>query len=303
MSSSELTCISLEDIALYAFLKISRSTMLLKKNSSTQSLKVIFHSCFLLILYINLLEDCKKALSISQDVERKSMEFFDVVKKRRSSRKFTDKIVPDEVMKKSFEAAILAPNSSNLQTWDFFWVRDEQKKKKVMEFCFNQSAAREAKEIVVVTADPMQWRRSNPEIIKYVEEINAPKLVQMYYKKLVPITYRVGVFSCLVPFKWLMVFLTGLFRPVTWRPTSLRDLQEISIKSAALAAENFVLALEAQGFSSCMMEGHDEKRILKLLKLPGSARTVMVLGIGEPSERALWGEQFRLPLESVVHEV
>ena len=106
-------------------------------------------------------------------------------------------------MKKSFEAAILAPNSSNLQTWDFFWVRDEQNKKKVMEFCFNQSAAREAKEIVVVTADPMKWKRSNPEIIKYVEEINAPKLVQMYYKKLIPITYRVGVFSCLVPLKWI----------------------------------------------------------------------------------------------------
>ena len=85
--------------------------------------------------------------------------------------------------------------------------------------------------------------------------------------------------------------------------TSFRDLQEVSIKSAALAAENFVLSLEAQGFSSCMMEGHDEKRILKFLGLSKSARTVMVIGVGEPSERALWGEQFRLPLESVVHEV
>ena len=44
----------------------------------------------------------------------------------------------------------------------------------------------------------------------------------------------------------------------------MRDLQEIAIKSAALGAENFVLALEAQGFSSCMMEGHDESRVLKL---------------------------------------
>ena len=83
----------------------------------------------------------------------------------------------------------------------------------------------------------------------------------------------------------------------------MRDLQEIAIKSAALGAENFVLALEAQGFSSCMMEGHDESRVLKLLGLRSPARTAMVIGIGEPSERALWGEQFRLPLEEVVKEL
>ena len=231
------------------------------------------------------------------------MDFFETINKRRSSRKFTDKSVPDEVMKKSFEAAIKAPNSSNLQTWRFWWVRDQEKKKKLVEFCFNQSAAREAKELVVVTADPDLWKVSNPEIIKYTDRINAPRLVKFYYEKLIPMTYRVGWFGVFTPFKKLSFFLTGLFRPITRRPGSMRDLQEIAIKSAALGAENFVLALEAQGFSSCMMEGHDESRVLKLLGLKSPARTAMVIGIGEPSERALWGEQFRLPLEEVVKEV
>ena len=231
------------------------------------------------------------------------MEFFDVINKRRSSRKFTSKDVPDDVMKKAFQAAVRAPNSSNLQTWNFYWVKSEDKKKSLVDYCFKQSASREAKELVVVTVDPNLWKRSNPKIIKYVEEVKAPKLVKFYYEKLVPVTYRVGWLSCLVPFKWLSIFFAGIFRPVTWRPVSFRDLQEIGIKSAALAAENFVLSLEAQGFSSCMMEGHDEKRVLKLLNLPRSSRTVMVIGIGEPSDRALWGPQFRLPLEDVVHEV
>ena len=97
------------------------------------------------------------------------MEFFDVVKKRRSSRKFTDKAVPESVMQKSFESAILAPNKFQSSNLGLLLGRDEQKRRKVVEFCFNQSAAREAKEIVVVIADPMNWKRSNPEIIKYVE--------------------------------------------------------------------------------------------------------------------------------------
>ena len=231
------------------------------------------------------------------------MEFFDVINKRRSSRKFTNKDVPEDVMRMAFDAGVKAPNSSNLQTWNFYWVKSEDKKKCLVEYCFKQSAAREAKELVVVTVDPNLWKRSNPEIMKYLDEVQAPKLVKFYYKNLVPISYRVGWLSCLVPFKWLSIFFAGLFRPVTWRPASFRDLQEIGIKSAALAAENFVLSLEAQGFSSCMMEGHDEKRVLKLLKLPRSSRTVMVIGVGEPSDRALWGPQFRLPLDNVVHEV
>jgi nitroreductase len=236
-------------------------------------------------------------------LEVRKMDIFETINKRRSSRKFTDKLVPKEVMQKSFEAAVKAPNSSNLQTWRFWWIKDPSKKKKLVEYCFNQSAAREAKELVVITADPNLWKISNPEIIKYAERINAPKLVKFYYEKLVPITYRVGWFGVFTPFKKLSFFITGLFRPITRRPGSMRDLQEIAIKSAALGAENFVLSLEAQGFSSCMMEGHDELRVLKLLGLRAPARTAMVIGVGEPSDRALWGEQFRLPLEEVVKEV
>jgi nitroreductase len=230
------------------------------------------------------------------------MDFYQTVEKRRSSRKFTSKDVPRDVMIRAFEAAIKAPNSSNMQTWDFYWVKSENNKKNLVKYCLGQSAAREAKELVVVIADPKLWKRSNPEVIKYTDEVKAPKLVKTYYQKLIPFTYRWGVLNCFAPFKWAMNSLVGMFRPTVRGPYTKRDLQEIGIKSAALACENFVLSLETEGFSSCMMEGHDEKRIKKMLRVRGSARTVMVIGVGEPSERALWGHRFRLPLESVLHE-
>ena len=70
---------------------------------------------------------------------------------------------------------------------------------------------------------------------------------------------------------------------------------------AALAAQNFVLAITAQGGATCMMEGFDESRVRKLLKLSSSSRVVTVLGIGFEAPRGTWGPQFRLPLEQVVH--
>ena len=42
------------------------------------------------------------------------MDFFEAVENRRSVRKFTDKEVPEEIMRKCLKAATLAPNSSNL---------------------------------------------------------------------------------------------------------------------------------------------------------------------------------------------
>ena len=57
------------------------------------------------------------------------MDFFEVLKKRRSVRKFTDSEVPEDVMRKCLKLSLLAPNSSNIQPWEFYWVRNLEKKR------------------------------------------------------------------------------------------------------------------------------------------------------------------------------
>jgi nitroreductase len=231
------------------------------------------------------------------------MEFFDVVSKRRSIRKYTPEKVPEEIIHKAFNAAILAPNSSNTQTWNFYWVKSEDQKKKLIHFCLDQSAARTASELIVITADPALWKRSQKPLIDWVESVNAPKVVITYYRKLIPFTYRWGFMNLWGYLKALMTFGVGLVRPVPRGPNTLQELQVVAIKSAALAAENFVLAISAQGFSTCMMEGFDESRVKKLLKLPYSTRVAMVISVGRESDRGTWGPQFRLPQSEVVHIV
>ncbi len=107
----------------------------------------------------------------------------------------------------------------------------------------------------------------------------------------------------MAPLKFLIASAVGLFRPMTRGPYSRRDSQEVAIKSAALAAENFVLAMTAQGFQTCMMEGFDECRVKKLLKMSRSERVLMVIACGEAATNGTWGPRFRLPLESVVKRI
>lgn len=230
-----------------------------------------------------------------------NLEFFEVVQKRRSIRRFTEQQISDDLILKALEAAILAPNSSNTQTWDFHWIKSAEMKSELVKICLDQSAAKTANQLVVVTADPKLWKRSQQSLIEWAERSKAPKGVKMYYEKIVPLMYRWGFLNLLAPIKSLMYFSAGLFRPTPRGPASRRDSQEVAIKSAALAAENFVLAVTAQGAATCMMEGFDECRLKRLLKLKSSARILMVIGIGYEAERGTWGERERLPFNEVVH--
>jgi nitroreductase len=230
------------------------------------------------------------------------VDFFETVKRRRSIRRFKPDAFPDEMVEKAFEAAVLAPNSSNTQTWDFHWVKTEEKKKKLIHACMSQSAARTASHLIVATIGTNKWRRSQKPLIGWVRSITAPKKVILYYEKLLPFIYTVGIFNILAPLRWLFFNITNIFSPIMRGPYTDRDLQEIAIKSSALACENFVLAISAQGGATCMMEGFDEWRVKRLLGLGWNERVVMVIGVGYESERGTWGPQFRLPISEIVHK-
>lgn len=56
------------------------------------------------------------------------MEFTEVVKNRRSIREYSDKPVPEDVLKRVLEAARIAPSGRNAQAWKFVVVRDAAKR-------------------------------------------------------------------------------------------------------------------------------------------------------------------------------
>ena len=65
------------------------------------------------------------------------MAFIDLVKKRRSVRRYAAKPVPREVIDRCLEAARLAPSACNSQPWNFIVVDDETLKNKLAGAAFS----------------------------------------------------------------------------------------------------------------------------------------------------------------------
>ena len=88
-----------------------------------------------------------------------SSEFQSIVDYRRSNRKFNPTItIPDEVIKRSLERAILSPNSSNMQLWEFYWIASPEKLNEFIPLCMGQSAAKTAQQMVVFVTRKDKWR-------------------------------------------------------------------------------------------------------------------------------------------------
>jgi nitroreductase len=87
------------------------------------------------------------------------MEFFEVLKLRRSTRAFTDEAVSEYEIVKLLEAARLAPSAGNIQPWVFVVVRDADMKGRLAEAALNQSFIKKAPVVIVVCADPDRSRQ------------------------------------------------------------------------------------------------------------------------------------------------
>ena len=86
--------------------------------------------------------------------------FDEIVHKRRSIRKYDSKAPFDSIaVERSLERAILAPNSSNLQLWEFYRVKTPSKKKELAKYCLGQRAATTANELIVFVTRKDKWNK------------------------------------------------------------------------------------------------------------------------------------------------
>ena len=88
-----------------------------------------------------------------------SEEFDKIIHYRRSNRSFYPKIeVKDEVIERSLKRAILAPNSSNMQLWEFYWIKSTEELARLTPLCLNQSAAK-SKHMVVLLPEKTSGKK------------------------------------------------------------------------------------------------------------------------------------------------
>lgn len=233
--------------------------------------------------------------------------FFDVIEARRSVRIFDQESHFDhQVVQKCLEASTLAPNSSNLQLWEFYRIPESSPLKKPLDqLCMKQKAASTARELVVVVTRRDKWKIRTKENLEYIKETykNSPgrkqKQALAYYGKLIPKLYSKYPFWSFL--KKIIAWFVGLKRPMV-REVSEADIRVSVHKSAALAAMTFMYAMKAEGYDTCPMEGMDSLRVKKLLKLPKAAEISMIIGCGKGLPEGVYGERFRLPNHKVIFE-
>ena len=235
-----------------------------------------------------------------------SAEFETIIQRRRSNRRFDENTpVPDAVIEKALQHAILAPNSSNMQCWEFYWIRSTEEKEKFANYCLGQGAAKTAQQLVVFVTRGDLWKKrakwNRDRILQSIQ--GEPNKLQKrgldYYGKLMPLAYANDPIGILTFVRRTMSFFGGLTKPFM-RFGGKADQRITVHKSCALAAENFMLSIAAADFDSCPMEGFDAKRVKKALQLPCGAEVNMIIGVGKGTAEGVWGPRFRVPYEEVV---
>ena len=235
-----------------------------------------------------------------------SSSFEEIIQRRRSNRKFDANIeVPDDVIVRSLERSILSPNSSNMQLWEFQWIKDPALKESFTALCLDQNAARTSKQLVVFVTRKDLWKqRAAWNYNKIKEGINGePNTAQKrgldYYGKLMPLAYRSDIFGITTLVRRALCFFMGLRKPFM-RFGGDADQRVTVHKSCALAAQTFMLSIAAEGFESCPMEGFDAIRVKRALGLPAGAEINMIIAVGKGTEAGVWGPRFRVPYNEVV---
>jgi nitroreductase len=239
----------------------------------------------------------------------KKLSATEAIRYRRSVRVQSDVPIDSALVKACIANATLAPNSSNMQLWEFYHITSEEANKNIKAACFNQPAARTAQQLIIPVVRMDLWKQRiqalkedliagfekakerNPEkeakAIAYLDD----EMPEIYQKKSWWENFRLQ----------RNIRQQGKTKAV-YREVSACDLRIIGQRSTALAAQNFMISMAEVGYDTCPMEGYDSLRIKEILGLPDTAEINMVIGCGIRAENGIYGDQFRLPLEDVYFE-
>ncbi len=234
--------------------------------------------------------------------------FFEIVEERRSVRVFDQESEFDHsLIEKALEAAILSPNSSNLQLYQFIRVPETSPiKDKLAQLCMRQKAATTARELVVVVTRRDLWKSRAEANYSYISSVTQNqsekkrKQALSYYGNLIPKLYSKYPGWTLI--KKAIALFVGLKRPMV-REVGETEVRISVHKSAALASMTFMLGVKAAGYDTCPMEGFDSKRVKKLLKLSSGSEINMIIGCGKGLPEGIYGDRFRVETSNLVIEM
>ena len=179
-----------------------------------------------------------------------SESFYLEVKKRRTVREFSDRLIPDEVIRNALLAAATAPSGANMQPWHFVVVTNPEIKKEI------RKAAEKEEKTFYQRRAPEEWLRAlqplgTDENKPFLE--TAPCLIVVFLKK------------------------------VTVDEEGREHKNYYTTESVGIATGILITALHLSGLATLTHTPSPMKFLNKILKRPDTERPFLILVTGYPS--------------------
>ncbi|UCH66184.1 MAG: nitroreductase family protein [Ignavibacterium sp.] len=202
-----------------------------------------------------------------QETIKRSKNFYEDIKRRRTVREFSDKPVPKEAIVNCILAAGTAPSGANLQPWHFVVVADPKIKKQI------RIAAEEEEREFYAKRAPKEWLDAlaplgTDEQKPFLE--NAPYLIVIFSKS----------FDLL--------------------PDGRKVKQYYSLESVGIATGMLIAAVHNAGLVSLTHTPSPMNFLNKILDRPNNERPFLILVVGYPADGVKVPDIKKKALEEIV---
>ncbi|MBI4853987.1 MAG: nitroreductase family protein [Acidobacteria bacterium] len=225
-------------------------------------------------------------------------EFEELAVSRRATRHFLPDPIDIKLLEQLLDIARWAPSGYNIQPTHFFVITDKKLKDSLYPICMEQSQILEAPAIVVFAGDRRAAENNFEKAIAI--DLEQKAITKEYAERLrgfVTLAFKQNPIGINWFWKALLIPIVRLFRPIPLIPAVYK--RNWVDKQVMLTAMNFMLAANATKLSTVPMEGFDEGKLRKLLKIPSSFTIPVIIPIGYSATTDL--KKTRLPLKDIIH--
>ena len=225
-------------------------------------------------------------------------QFEELVLHRSAVRSFAPDLVSLELLERLLRIAQRAPSGLNLQPVQFYAVRQQQVKERLLRPCLGQKIVLSAPVLVLFTADKDVSKHNFERVLKEDVRLAAVEEERCdFCRNLNELCFATKPFGI----GWLA---KKLFAPILRLFTPVPDIPAINKRAwldlhVGLSAMTFMLAAESAGLATCPISSFDEGRVKRILGVPRRfiAPLMVAVGyaVGRPPVRS------RLPFEEIVH--
>lgn len=195
------------------------------------------------------------------------MNVIEAISSRRSVKNFDpNHEVPENDLNELIRLTKLTPSSFNIQNYRLLVVRDQELRKQIRSFAWDQPHVTDASVLFILCAD-LQAHEEDPSTYWS----HAPQEVQDMLGPMIRNFYK----------------------------GNEQLIRDEAIRSSALAGMTLMLSAKGLGYDSCPMIGFDAEKVSELINLPKNYMLSFMIPVGKQTESG-WERGDRLPDAKVV---